>query len=71
MKIAVIRFYYGHIRHRINRLRRRYDSVYVERHPRDWHHSSFPHPLVTLDFDEENNLIGVGVVGKNMKADLT
>lgn len=31
-------------------------------HEAEWHHSEFPHPLVTLDFDAEDKLIGVSVV---------
>lgn len=32
----------------------------------DWHHSEFPHPLVTLDFDSEYKLISVEVVGDDL-----
>jgi hypothetical protein len=27
-----------------------------------WHHSEFPHPLVTLDYDIDGNLLEVSVV---------
>lgn len=50
-----------------NKLRRRYSHVQVVRVDRKWHRSEFPHPLVTLDFDEKDVLIGVSVLGRDMK----
>lgn len=49
------------------------DVVYVQRFGADgkteselqWKRSENPHPLVTLDYNKHNELIGVGVIGRN------
>lgn len=33
----------------------------------EWHHSEFPHPIVTLDYDKDNNLLQVTVAGHASK----
>jgi hypothetical protein len=37
--------------------------VRVIRQDGKWHHSTFPHPLVTFDYDENATLIAVVVIG--------
>jgi hypothetical protein len=34
-----------------------------------WARSEFPHPLVTLDFDEAGTLLGVVVVGADLSVE--
>lgn len=41
--------------------------VTVQRSVSEWVRSEFPHPLVTLDYDKDDNLINVEVVGNDMK----
>jgi hypothetical protein len=31
--------------------------------------TEFPHPLVTLDYDEQGNLLGVSVIGGDLRVD--
>jgi hypothetical protein len=50
-----------------NKLRRRYDAVEVIRLDAKWSYSKFPNPLVTLDYDAEDNLIAISVIGKGLK----
>lgn len=54
-----------------NRFRRCYDAVYVRHSTARWARSEFPHSLVTLDFDEGGNLIGVEIIGRNLKAEVS
>lgn len=46
------------------------DVTYIEiRKGKSWAYSKFPHPLVTLDYDKDDALIGISLVGlQNAKA---
>lgn len=41
--------------------------VNVKRLDGEWDHSEFPHPLVTLDYDEHGRLLNVEVAGNNLE----
>jgi hypothetical protein len=43
------------------------EPVVIQMREGVWDHSDFPHPLVTLDYDSEENLLAISVVtGKKL-----